>query len=461
MTEQIIPSNEGAGSIKDNIVVTPSAEVVPKAYLFSFILITLCFPLWGFANDITNPLVKAFSKVLQMSAAEGSWVQVAFYGGYGAMAIPAAIFIKKFSYKAGLIMGLGFYALGALLFLPAADSQSFAAFLLAFFVMTCGLSFLETSANPYILSMGPASTATQRLNLAQAFNPVGSLLGMFVATQFIIQKLDPTSDAERRELAAQGSESALDQLAVITTNDLAVIRDPYLAIGAVVILMLAIIAFKKMPKIEEKSDNLDIKGTVKRLWANQNYREGVIAQMFYVGAQIMCWTFIIHYGTEVFMKLGMSEQAAEAKSQMFNIYAMVIFCLSRFVCTFLLKYINPGKLLMVLSAGGMIFTGATIFLDGILGMYALVGISACMSLMFPTIYGIALTGTGDDAKLGAAGLIMAIVGGTFLPMAQATIIDMNVVFDSFSATKASFILPLLCFVVIAIYGKRSQQHLPS
>jgi len=437
-----------------------SEEIVPRAYLLSFILITLCFPLWGFANDITNPLVKAFSKVLQMSTAEGTWVQVAFYGGYGAMAIPAAIFIKKFSYKAGLLMGLGFYALGALLFIPAAEAQAFAPFLLAFFVMTCGLSFLETSANPYVLSMGPASTATQRLNLAQAFNPVGSLLGMFVATQFIIQKLNPATDAERQALASDGSVTAIEQLSAITANDLEVIRNPYLAIAVVVLVMFVVIAVKKMPRTEEKSESLDIKGTFKRLLANQNYREGVVAQMFYVGAQIMCWTFIIHYGTEVFVTLGMTEQAAEAKSQMMNIYAMIIFCLSRFICTFLLKYINPGKLLMVLAAGGILFTIATILLEGVAGIYALVGISACMSLMFPTIYGIALTGTGDDAKLGAAGLIMAIVGGTFLPMAQASIIDMKVVFDGFSATKASFILPLLCFVVIAIYGKRSQKHLP-
>jgi len=450
--------NDEAGN--QNVNVKSSDELIPKAYIISFILITMCFPLWGFANDITNPLVKAFSKVLQMSAAEGTWVQVAFYGGYGVMAIPAAIFIKKFSYKAGLLMGLGFYALGAFLFIPAADAQAFTPFLLAFFVMTCGLSFLETSANPYILSMGPASTATQRLNLAQAFNPVGSLLGMFVATQFIIQKLNPASDAERRALVDEGSTSSLDQLAAITANDLEVIRNPYLAIGFVVLVMLIIIAIKKMPSTEEKSASLDIKGTFKRLFANQNYREGVIAQMFYVGAQIMCWTFIIHYGTEVFVGLGMTEQAAEAKSQVFNIYAMIIFCLSRFVCTFILKYINPGKLLMILAAGGMMFTIATIFLSGVAGMYALVGISACMSLMFPTIYGIALTGTGDDAKLGAAGLIMAIVGGTFLPMAQASIIDMQVVFDGFSATKASFVLPLLCFVVIAIFGKRSQRHLP-
>ncbi len=435
-------------------------EIIPKKYFIAFVLVTLCFPLWGFANDITNPLVKAFSKVLQMSTAEGTWVQVAFYGGYGAMAIPAALFIKKFSYKAGLMVGLAFYAFGAFLFIPAADAQAFAPFLLAFFVMTCGLSFLETSANPYVLSMGPASTATQRLNLAQAFNPVGSLLGMFVATQFIIQKLNPATDVDRRTLAADGSNSALEQLAAITANDLEVIRNPYLAIGVVVLIMFIVIALKKMPRTEEKSGSLDIGGTFKRLLANQNYREGVIAQIFYVGAQIMCWTFIIHYGTEVFVQLGMTEQAAEAKSQMLNIYAMVIFCLSRFVCTALLKFINAGKLLMILATGGMLFTAGTILLDGVIGVYALVGISACMSLMFPTIYGIALTGTGDDAKLGAAGLVMAIVGGTFLPLAQASIIDMNQVFDGFSAIKSSFILPLLCFVVVAIYGKRSQKYLP-
>lgn len=442
----------------ENVVQTEvTPEVIPKAYLISFVLVTLCFPLWGFANDITNPLVKAFSKVLQMSTTEGTLIQVAFYSGYGAMAIPAALFIKKFSYKAGLLTGLGFYALGAFLFIPAAGAQAFAPFLLAFFVMTCGLSFLETSANPYILSMGPKETATRRLNLAQAFNPVGSLLGMFVATQFIIQKLDPTSDADRRQLAAEGSSESMQQLAAITANDLEVIRNPYLAIGVVVLVVLLVLAFKKMPVTEEKSHSLDISGTFKRLMANRNYREGVVAQMFYVGAQIMCWTFIIHYGTEILMKTGMTEKAAEAQSQIYNIYAMIIFCLSRFVCTFLLKYINPGKLLMLLAAAGMVFTTATILLQGVMGIYALIGISACMSLMFPTIYGIALSGTGDDAKLGAAGLIMAIVGGTFLPIAQASIIDMNTLFDGFSATKASFILPLLCFVVIAIYGKRSQK----
>ena len=427
---------------------TSSPEVVPKVYLFSFILVTLCFPLWGFANDITNPLVKAFSKVLQMSTTEGTWVQVAFYGGYGAMAIPAALFIKKFSYKAGLLMGLGFYALGALLFIPAADAQAFAPFLLAFFVMTCGLSFLETSANPYVLSMGPAATATQRLNLAQAFNPVGSLLGMFVATQFIIQKLNPASDAERRALADDGSASALEQLSAITANDLEVIRNPYLAIGVVVLIMLVVIAVKKMPRTEEKAESLDIRGTFKRLLANQNYREGVIAQMFYVGAQIMCWTFIIHYGMTV---VGLTSSQA----QNYNIIAMSVFLVSRFICTFLLSYIKPGHLLMLLATcGGGLILG-TIFLTGFYGLYCLIGVSACMSLMFPTIYGIALKDMGDDASLASAGLVMAIVGGALMPPLQASLIDDNPLIASIPSVQTSFLMPLICFVVIAIFGYRS------
>ena len=270
--------------------------VVPREYLVIFILVTLCFPLWGFANDITNPLVKVFSKVLQMSTTQGTLIQVAFYGGYGFMAIPAALFIKKYSYKAGLMLGLACYALGAFIFIPAVNAQAFSVFLLAFFVMTCGLSFLETSANPYILSMGNEQTATQRLNLAQAFNPVGSLLGMFVATQFILQKLHPATDAERLAMAQQASSESLAQLQLITANDLAVIREPYLAIGVIVTLVLLVFAFKRMPDLKgenSSSKDLDLKGTLARLLANRNYREGVIAQMFYVGAQIMFMTILM------------------------------------------------------------------------------------------------------------------------------------------------------------------------
>ncbi|MBN2175911.1 MAG: L-fucose:H+ symporter permease [Bacteroidales bacterium] len=414
--------------------------VVSRTFLVPFILITTCFALWGFANDITNPMVKAFSRILMMSNFEGSLVQFAFYGGYFIMAFPAALFIKKFTYKSGILMGLGLYATGALLFFPASLNSQFWPFLVAFFILTCGLSFLETSANPYILSMGSVETATRRLNLAQAFNPLGSLLGMFTAQQLILARLNTANATERAQMVP-------DQLAAVTSTDLAIVRFPYIAIALVILLMLILIAMARMPKLQEADHELHIGTTLKRLFGNKRYIEGVIAQFFYVGAQIMCWTFIIHYAT---MELGMDEAAAQG----YNIIAMVIFAASRFISTFLLKFIKPGRLLMMLAIGGFFLTLGTIFIRGMLGLYSLVGISACMSLMFPTIYGIALEGLGEDAKIGAAGLIMAILGGSVMPPLQGAIIDLNTVYD-FSAVRVSFVLPLLSFVVITIFGYRA------
>lgn len=416
-------------------------------YLVPFVLITTCFALWGFANDITNPMVKAFSKIFRMSVTDGALVQVAFYGGYFAMAFPAAMFIRKYSYKTGVLMGLGLYAFGAFLFLPAMMSGYYYPFLVAYFILTCGLSFLETSCNPYILSMGSEETATRRLNLAQAFNPMGSLMGMFVAMNFIQNRLHPMDTMERAALSDA-------EFAAVRDADLSVLIAPYLAIGIVVLVMLFVIRMAKMPKNADKAMAIDFVPTLNRICSIRHYREGVLAQFFYVGAQIMCWTFIIQYGTRLFMSQGMEEKAAEILSQKYNIVAMVIFCVSRFVCTFLLRYINSALLLKLLAIVAAVLTIGVIALQNIGGMYCLVGISACMSLMFPTIYGIALRGLGDDAKFGAAGLIMAILGGSVLPPLQASVIDQQVLFG-FPAVNLSFILPFICFVVIIIYGHRS------
>lgn len=419
---------------------------VEKKYLIPFILVTCCFALWGFANDITNPMVKAFSKIFRMSVTDGALVQVAFYGGYFAMAVPAALFIKKFSYRSGILMGLGLYATGALMFLPARMTGSYYPFLIAYFIMTCGLSFLETSSNPYILSMGSEETSTRRLNLAQAFNPIGSLLGMFTAMKFIQAKLNPLSSDERALLNDVEFEA-------IKASDLIVLSRPYIAIAAVLILVFVLILTVKMPKsVSLQDDTTRFAPTMRRLWRNKKYRFGVIAQFFYVGVQIMCWTFIIQYGTRVFMNEGIPEQRAEVLSQSFNIAAMAIFCCSRFICTFLLKFASPSKLLGALAVAGGILTCGVIFIDGRPGLYCLVAVSACMSLMFPTIYGIALGGLGEDAKLGAAGLIMAILGGSVLPPVQASIIDMERVFG-LPAVNVSFILPFICFVVIVLYAR--------
>ena len=417
------------------------------SYVVPFILITSCFALWGFANDITNPMVKAFSKIFRMSATDGALVQVAFYGGYFAMAFPAAMFIRRYSYKAGVLVGLGLYALGAFMFYPAKITGEYYPFLIAYFILTCGLSFLETSSNPYILSMGTEETATRRLNLAQSFNPMGSLLGMYVAMNFIQAKLNPLDTASRADLTPAEFEA-------VKEYDLSVLIGPYLAIGLVILAMFVLILFWRMPKNGDKNHNIDFVPTLRRIFAMPHYREGVIAQFFYVGVQIMCWTFIIQYGTRVLMADGMAEQAAEVTSQQYNILAMIIFCCSRFICTFLLRYVNTGRLLTVLAIVGGLLVVGVIGLQNIYGLYCLVGVSACMSLMFPTIYGIALTGLGDDAKFGAAGLIMAILGGSVLPPFQAAIIDQGELLGM-PAVNVSFILPFVCFVVIAIYGHRT------
>ncbi len=428
-----------------NKSLTDSTQVIAKPYLIPFVLVGLLFPLWGFANDITNPMVAAFKNILLVSNFESALVQCAFYGGYCFMAIPAAIFIWRFNYKQAILMGLALYSIGCLMFIPSGKMMVFEAFLFSYFVMTCGLSFLETSANPYILSMGNEATATQRLNLAQAFNPLGSLMGMFIAKEFILARFNSTSEAGRWELA-QNDPGLFTQ---IQQNDLNVIIRPYLMLGIVVAFVFVIFAITKLPgSRNENVGKLNLKPTLKRLFSNRLYLEGVVAQAFYVGAQIMCWTFIIHYGVNEL-------EMTKAEAQSYNMVAMVIFVSSRFICTYLLKYINPGQLLMALALGGGLFTLGTIFISGIMGLYSLVAVSACMSLMFPTIYGIALKGLGEDAKIGSAGLILAIGGGSLMPPLQGAIMDMS----SFSmgefmlsSTRVSFCLPVICFLVIGFFG---------
>jgi len=326
----------------------------------------------------------------------------------------------------------------------------FWAFLISYFVMTCGLSFLETSSNPYILAMGPEDTATQRLNLAQSFNPMGSFMGMLIARNLILAKLDKADEAARIALR----ETVPEKFAAIQQHDLNVIIGPYMALGLVVLAALIVFAIARLPRTKGEDDTaINLGPTLKRLLSNRKYIEGVVAQAFYVGAQIMCWTFIIQYGEN---ELGL----AKTQAQMYNMVAMGIFVGSRFICTALLKYFSPGGLLMALALGGLGLVSGTIFIRGMTGLYCLVGVSACMSLMFPTIYGIALKGLGDDAKLGAAGLIMAIGGGSVMPPLQARIMDMdtfNLGFMTLSSTRASFVLPLICFVVIAIFGFRTSK----
>jgi MFS transporter, FHS family, L-fucose permease len=421
---------------------TGKVPVVPRKYLVPFVLITSLFALWGFANDITNPLVAAFRTLMEISNFEAAWVQLAFYGGYGTMAIPAALFIRRFSYKSGILMGLALYATGALLFFPAARYELFVFFLLSLYILTFGLAFLETTANPYILSMGDEQTATRRLNFAQSFNPMGSLTGMFIATNFILSSLQ----SDKRDAEGNLVFSALSEMekAAIRSHDLEVIRNPYVILGFVVIAMFLVIAFSKMPKTQNlHSKDVKVSVSAKRLFKNQKYMYGVVAQMFYVGVQIMCWTFIIHYAENIGL--------TKAQGQNYNIVAMIIFLCSRFISTYFMKYLKVSLMLGFFAIGGMLTTLGVIFIGGMPGLYLLVATSAFMSLMFPTIYGIALHGLKEDSTLGAAGLVMAIVGGALMPPLQGRIIDFGTI-ATLPAVNFSFILPFICFVVIAVYG---------
>ena len=442
-----LPPREGQGG--------GSSRLVPRKYLVTFVLITSLFALWGFANDITNPMVAAFQTVMELSAAKASMVQFAFYGGYATMAVPAALFIRRYSYKRGILLGLALYAIGAFLFIPAAQQQSFLFFCLSLYILTFGLAFLETTANPFILSLGSKETSTRRLNLAQAFNPMGSLCGMAVASLIVLPQLI----SDKRDAAGQIIFPLLSEAekADIRLHDLAVIRNPYVAIGLVVVAVAFLIAWlikdektlpQPLPSREgQGGGSPSIAHTLSNLWHNRIYREGVVTQMFYVAAQIMTWTFIIQYADY----LGINK----ATAQMYNIVAMSLFLCSRFISTFLMRYVNTRVLLSLFAIGAALCSLGAICIVGMVGLYCLVGISFFMSLMFPTIYGIALENVdAQDTTLGAAFLVMAIVGGALMPPLQGMIIDQQTICGH-PAVNVSYVLPFVCFLIIMVYGWRS------
>ena len=423
---------------------TGKHPVVSKEVLLPFIMVTSLFALWGFANAVTDPMVQAFKKVLELSNSEAAWVQMAFYGGYFCMALPAAMFMRKYTYKVGILIGLGLYAIGALLFYPAANTEQFWFFCLGLYILTFGLAFLETAANPYALAMGAKETATQRLNLAQAFNPVGLMAGLFIAQQFVLTNLQSDDIADF---------SILDEASkvLIRTSDLLVIRNPYVILGLFILVVFVVFVAVKMPQSKDKEDSLSMSDTFVLLGKDKKYVYGVIAQIMYVGAQIMCWTYIYQYGEAI----GMDSVTAGY----YQMGAFIIFTIGRIIGTYLLRFMSPGKLLGYFAFMALICSFMTIWIEGLFGLYALVGISFFMSLMFPTIYGIALDDlTEEQSKVGSAGLVMAIVGGALMPKLQGMIIDAggngvnDVQIFGASEVNFSFILPAICFIFIAWYG---------
>ncbi|PHN92845.1 L-fucose:H+ symporter permease [Maribacter sp. 6B07] len=429
---------------------TDKTPIVSRKTLLPFILITSLFALWGFANAVTDPMVQAFKKVLELSNSQAAWVQMAFYGGYFCMALPAALFVRKYSYKVGVIIGLALYAVGALLFYPAAITEQFWFFCLGLYILTFGLAFLETTANPYILAMGDPKTATQRLNLAQAFNPIGLLLGLLVAQQFVLKNLQ-SDDVENYSALSEAKKS------LIRTSDLMVIRDPYVVLGLVILAILVLIAVSKMPQSKGDGNIPSLSHTFNSLKKNKKYVFGVVSQIFYVGAQIMCWTYIYQYAEAIGLE---SETAAN-----YQIIAFILFLVGRVMGTYLLRFISSGKLLLLYAIAAIMASLGTMFLIGTIGLYCLVALSLCMSVMFPTIYGIALENLEEEeSKIGAAGLVMAIVGGALMPGLQGKIIDVggfgvnDTEILGLSEVNFSFILPLICFVVIAFYGQMTHKY---
>ena len=391
-------------------------KTIDRRHAVPFALVTSMFLLWGLANNMTDTLLAAFKRIMSMSDTQTSLIQFAFYGSYFCFALPAALFIRRRSFKSGIILGLLLYAAGAMLFLPAARVASYGFYLVAIYVMAGGCSVLETTANPYVMSMGDPRTATRRLNIAQSFNPVGSILGILMSKYFI-----------------------LDDISLYS------ISGTYAALGLVLLGILVVMLFARMPsgKDDDRSDSVG--ASFRRLLSNRLYRRGVVAQFFYVGAQIGVWSFTI--------RLGMQETGRlEAAASSIYLISIIGHCLSRFIYTGLMRWFSPSRLL---TFGGVMsaLLSLTVVLSagtGWLCITSLVLISSFMSLMFPTIYGIALGGImrGEhpgDSKIGASGLIMSILGGALLTPLQGMVSDHTNIYTSYA-------VPAFCFVVVTAYA---------
>jgi MFS transporter, FHS family, L-fucose permease len=417
-----------------------SAHPKNKTPLWPFILITILFFMWGLANNLTDTLLAAFKKIKSMNDFQTSFIQMAFYGAYFCLALPAAVFIKRFTYKSGVLLGLFFYIAGCLLFLPAGNAQSYAFFLVALYVLASGCSILETAANPYILAMGPESSATRRLNLAQSFNPIGSIAGILLSKVFILSKLNVAGEAERKLMSAE-------ELRAIQTVEIDAVTMTYVGIGVLLVGIGLLIAFTKMPKMSDEDTKINLLPTLKRLMKIPHYSWGVVAQFFYVGAQIGVWSYTIRY---VMQELNLEEDTAAD----YYVYSLVAFTISRFIATALMKYIRPGILLTGAAILAIISSLVVIYGNGLIAVYALISISAFMSLMFPTIYGLAMHGLGKDSKIAGSGLIMAILGGAVLTAIQ------GLVSTQLESIHLAFFVPLSCFAVVALYGFMSKKGGP-
>ncbi len=460
-------------------------RLVPAGILFPFILLTSLFFIWAVPNNMTDTMLAAFKRIMSLTDTQTAWIQVVCYLlGYGFFALPGAIYIKKHTYKSGVLLGLGFCITGGMLFYPAmlantiSSPISFGMYLLAIFVLFAGLSILETSANSYVYALGDSQTATRRLNFSQSFNPFGAVTGVVVSQVFILSQLNTMSAAERVALSE-------NELVAIQKNELLAVTNAYMILGLVMLTLFLLILFTRMPKAQDDDKSLNLKATLKRLFKNKNYVWGVIAQFFYVGAQIAVWSFIIRYVMQqlnldsiiaglganpsqesIIAALRQTEpvagafynfteaigldvllpRTAEQAGATYYIMSLILFVIGRFVCTWLMKYIKPVNLLSALTVLAVVCSLTVVYSTGFIGVYALMGISGCMSLMFPTIYGLGVRGLGDDTKIGGSGMVMAIAGAALLTQIQGILSDQS------GSIKFAYWVPAIAFIIIAYYS---------
>lgn len=457
-------------------------RIIPKGIVFPFILLTTLFFAWAVPNNLTDTMLAAFKRIMSLSDSKTAWIQVVCYLlGYGCFAVPGAIFIKRYTYKSGVLLGLGLYALGTFLFYPAMLCSSvhmdlsFVMYLLAIFVLFAGLSVLETSTNSYVLAIGPDETATRRLNFAQSFNPFGAIAGVVISQVFILSQLNTFTAAERTSLPAS-------ELAAIQGAELNAVTTTYVILGIIMVALMLAIRFTRMPNLKEEGGKVRFGATFRRLMKNRNYVWGVVAQFFYVGAQIAVWSFVIRYvmqqldfdgviagltsPQEVIHALRNVEPVAagfynvcewsgltdllprtpEQAGATYYILSLMLFVTMRFVCTALMRYFRPSRMLTTLALLAVACCLGAMLGKGCFGVYCLMLISGCMSLMFPTIYGIGLKGLGEDTKIGGAGMVMAIAGAALLTQIQ------GIVSDQAGSIVVAYIVPAVAFAVIGYYG---------
>lgn len=459
-------------------------RIVPKGIVWPFALLTCLFFAWAVPNNLTDTMLAVFKRIMSFSDSKTAWIQVVCYLlGYGCFAVPGAIFIKKYSYKSGVMLGLGLYALGTFLFMPASrialvnNNFGYIMFLFAILVLFAGLSILETSTNSYVCAIGPEKTATRRLNFAQSFNPFGAITGVVISQIFILSQLNTMTAAERATISDA-------ELAAVQSAELNSVTTTYVILGCVMLVILLAIALTKMPKLKEGGE-MDIKGSFKRLIHNKNYVWGVVAQFFDIGAQIAVWSYVIRYAMHnqhfdaVISSLGagatsdqiigalrhvepvaggfysvceavgldaLLPRTAEQAGATYYIMSLILFVLSRFLCTWLMKWFKPRKMLATVAALGVLCCLGTVFGKGFFGVYCLMGISGCLSLMFPTIYGFGIKGLGEDTKLGGSGMVMAIAGASVLTQIEGILSDQS------GSIANAYIVPAVAFAVILYYA---------